>query len=785
VSSSANSRDVPWDSLLLDRQDRTSLVSIARQRRLVLDDGHGPRWVDLCWVDEVALALIDLAMRRRQGLDLVYPAPAGEVAVLLAAQLLLRQFQLAQVARTRAAPLSLGLVTADPTMAERIWKQLRIATSGDRVPIDEVFGCYRAGPDGESPLGGRRFTGIIIGQACARWPVDYLVVDHLAGLVRVAEHQTSVEVFADPLDRALARADERGRLIWGWCDADLMRWNDDLEIRREHTVPFSVAEDRLGTVARGVDVSVTVARHPEAEAAVRHAREDLRLLRAMAPITPNRNVERGMSAAWHHLTTLMSLPCEPKRFDRFAGLPPWAARATRTFEPELSAWATTLDGDMREIATILASDIGDLRAALDLGNPLETALKAAAASRTETLVVTRTRTASRALLDALGGAPDGPGVGALTMCAIGRLHRQGTWARALMIGEPWPWDWHRLLSGLAGDLTVVALGEEAAKECASMVSAVREARDHWGGSQVRGRTWRALVGTDPPPPPAAVPSTVRPTVFVDGAEFVPPPDPFTSFASLFDLEPLDIGGEGPASGLARQADDGGWAAAVPAVAVDTDQGRVLLETGRSVEVRVGPTIVDRRTDQIHSGDVLLIGRRQGRVGLLEALEERLAHRPDLLAARMLIDRYHRLVRERLAEAGLSYATLHRKLVALGCDKTAFATRSWVTEGGIMAPRDRADLQRLAAALDLGMSDVQIGELFAGVQRRRVFRRAAGRVLAQAARSSTLVDDAQRVDAETGLSIADLRDAVIEAVVLDVSRCDAPVPVTLLGRLEPS
>ena len=219
--------------------------------------------------------------------------------------------------------------------------------------------------------------------------------------------------------------------------------------------------------------------------------------------------------------------------------------------------------------------------------------------------------------------------------------------------------------------------------------------------------------------------------------------------------------------------------------MNTDQGRVFLEAGRSVEVRIGPKIVDRRTDRLQTGDVLLIGRRQGRVGLLEALEERLADRPDLLAARMLIDRYHRLVRERLAETGLSYAELHRRLVSLGCDKTSFATRSWVTEGGMMAPRDRVDLQRLSTALDLGMSDVQVDELFAGVQRRRVFRRAAGRVLAQAARSSTLVGDTRRVDAETGLSIADLRDAVVEAVVLDVSPCDAPVPLTLIGRLEPS
>ena len=41
---------------------------------------------------EVALALIDLAQRRSQDLTIVYPAPAGLVGVLLAAELLLGQF---------------------------------------------------------------------------------------------------------------------------------------------------------------------------------------------------------------------------------------------------------------------------------------------------------------------------------------------------------------------------------------------------------------------------------------------------------------------------------------------------------------------------------------------------------------------------------------------------------------------------------------------------------------------------------------------------------------------
>ena len=781
MSATTSEPRAAWDAVLLEREGGASLVTIARDRRLVLEDAHGPHWVDLSWVDEAALALVDLAVRRGQSVDLVYPAPAGTVAVLLAAQLLLGRFLATRGARGAPSP-SLGLVTADPTMAERVWKQLRIATLGDRAPIDEVFACFRAGPDGESPVGGRRFTGIIIGQACAGWPVDCLVVDHLAGLVSVPSGQASVEVFADPLDPALRRAEHDGRLLWGWADSDLARWNDALEVHRDHTVPFSVATERLSAIAHGVDVTISVAHHADAEAALARVREDLRLLRVLTPERSNRHVERGLSAAWHHLSTLTSLACEPGRFDRFAGLPPWAARATRTFEPELTAWARTLDGDQAEIATLLASDIGDLRAALDTVNPLGSALAELAGGDTAALVVTKTKTASRALLDALGADPDASAVGPLSVCAIGRLHRHGTWPRAVVVGEPAPWDWHRILSGLSIEVTVLALGEASGRTCAASVDSVRAARERWGSPEIRGRTWRTLLGTDPPPAPAPV-AARPPALVLDGAEFVPEPDPFEPFDSLFDLDPLDIGDEGPTSQLARQLDDGDWAAAVAAVVVTTDRGRVLLEEARSVEVRVGPKIEDRRPLKLLHGDVLLIGRRQGRVGLLEALEERLGDRPDLLAARMLLDRYHQLVRARFAQSGFSIADLHRKLEALGCDKTAFAVRSWVTEGGIMAPRDLSDLRLLCVALDLGMSDVQIGELFACVQRRRVFRRAAGRALAEAARSSTLVGDQRRVDPDTGLSIADLRDAVIEAVVLEVRPCEERVPLTLLGRLE--
>src|SRR5262249_7883821 len=151
--------------------------------------------------------------------------------------------------------------------ATRTWEALRIATTGSRESLTGVFPCFRAGPEGESPVLGRAFRGLIIGQRCLGWPVDYLVVDHLAGPVAVHGHARTIEVFSDPLDLALGRAESQGRSIWGWSEPDLARWNRELEVRRDHTVPFSVASDRLDAIAHGVDVTITVAHHPEAEAA--------------------------------------------------------------------------------------------------------------------------------------------------------------------------------------------------------------------------------------------------------------------------------------------------------------------------------------------------------------------------------------------------------------------------------------------------------------------------------------------------------------------------------------
>ncbi|MFD1935140.1 hypothetical protein ACFSKW_27070 [Nonomuraea mangrovi] len=770
-----------WDGALIRSQVPTSLVGIARQGRLARDYGNGPKAVGLSEVDETALALIDLAAERRKNLALVYPAPAGEVSVLLAAQLLLQRFQ-------RHEPLpAIGIVTADTTRAAHTWERLSITTHGEHVKLSEVFACFRAGPNGEAPHGGRRVRGLIVGERSVGWDVDGLIEDHLAGAVQGGLKVPSVELYADPLDPRLESAATRGVLVWGWPESELTHGQPRTPIFEDQT-PFSVAHERLRTLAEGVSVAVEISRHDDAEAAIRRAREDLRVLRELAGPHPTRNIRKGLSVAWHHLSTLTALPCRPLDFDRFASLPPIGARKTSAFAAEIVAWARTLEGDLSEIAALLAGDLDELRAVLDLGHPFLHSLTKIAEQGPESVAIVKTRTAARALAFSLCGDPNARDlkVGSLSIVGMSKLHRSGSYDNAIIVGVPAKWDWHRVDSGLARSVRVLVLGREDGRVCGKVGRALKRYREHWGSPAVRGETWRALLRCEPPPAPHCRSRPDRLVVLDDREQFVQDSDPFDALGSLSQFEPLRIGEEGIEESLAVPNEQGGWIAEVPALRVETDLGSIMLEVGRHVEVRDGRTVTERQPERLVPGMRLLIGRKAGRLGLLEALEERLhSRRPDLVVGRLLIDDLHQRIRARLRETDLTCLALHERLERLGCDKGIAAVRGWVSGASTLAPRDLSDLCHLNNVLDLELSETRLKELFAAVRRWRGFRRSAGRALAEAARASTVPPDHARTDGYTGLSIADLREAVIEANVIRVASPPIPTPLAEIGHLETS
>lgn len=765
----------PWDLILVAGEGPGSLVAIGQEGRLMRETKSGSVRVKLSTVDEAVLALVDLALEHRCNVTVVYPAPAGEVSVLLAGEILLRRFV------NKEKSQSVGIVTSDTVSASRLWEQLKIATVGAQPRISEVFPCYRAGPNGESPMGRRKFRGALIGRRYDDWPVDAVIVDHLAGPVDAEPAVPTVRIFANPRDPELARLNDCGELIWGWTEEDLAALQEVSIGDQKSTVPFSVAVDRLATMAGGVRTTIHVAHHLDAEKIVKRLRDDLHTLRDFAGDTSLPSVMKGIKVAWHHVSTLISLPCRPSEFDRFAGLPPFAARATRTFEPEIAAWATTLDGDLREIADIIASDMGDLRAELENANPFAEELSKTV-TEPGTLIVMNTQTAVRAFLGAHEGDSPYGVADAANVLAQKQLHREGTWDHVVVVGTPSPWEWHQYDSGLSPDVHVLVLGDLDARLGKRALEGLHEARARFGCAEARSRVFQELIGYAPPNPPV-LPNVDNEIVVVDARETAPEIDPFEALQPLLSSIPLIVGEEGIEESIAEQTSDAAWHGAVDAVEVVTDKGMILLPRARLVDVRKGEEIVTCRAEALQPGSFLIIDRHGGRLGLLEALSERLKReRPDLLAANLLIRELRTNAQGSFSASGLTYNEFFERLRSIGFEKTYHTACSYVDDDGPMAPRDFEDLKRLNEVLSLDMSGLRLRELFTGVQRWRGFRRAAGRALIAASRVSLESTDALRVDHETGLSLADLRDLVLEAGILEVRECSEQVPLIEIGRL---
>jgi hypothetical protein len=631
----------------------------------------------------------------------------------------------------------------------------------------------------------RPFTGVLIGRRWSDWPTPITVVDHLSGPVEGNPTGTVIRLFADPLDRELADLAQRDELIWGWSDSIISLWHEDLEVAARGTVPFSVAHGRLTNMAHGVSLNVVVARQDDASAAIERLRDDLRTLTAAAGEVPPYHMVLGLRTAWSHAYTLAGLPCRPTQYDQFAGMPPRAARSTASFVPEMLAWARSLTGDLRDYVESVASDLADLRAALDASNPLQSAIADELATQARALGVMRTRTAALAYATQANWPASGSTAferGKAKLTWYGRLARSESWPTAAVVGAPPRSAWHRVESGLAQRLSVLVIGDQEADRARRAYSELRRARADLASLWRRERVWRELIDDSPPEAPLDVPYEPQAIeVTLLPAERTPD-DPFSPLGALLrDERPL-LDDEGSSERIA-QPDGGAWSTFVDAVEVVTTEGRILLGCDDEVDVLTnsGDTEVILAIDLVR-GLRLVIGREQGRVGLLEALESSLQHRQDILVARLLIRDYRDRIRDAFDARSRDIRALIQSLYELGCTKTEQTIRTWVTVGGPMAPRDFDDLVRLSTALELNLTTQRHREVFAALTRVRVFRRAAGRALSQAALTAASTLDESRIDPETGLSVADLRDAVLVATVESVELLAEPVRLADTGRL---
>ena len=761
------------ESVLIERQKSGTLVNIAREMRLALDKQR----VHLNWIDEASIALVEAAISRGRNLTLVYPAPAGQVAVLLAGQILIHRFI------SGNPSTAVGIVTGDPAGAERTWKDLNIISKGSRSYLNENFPCWRAKPDGQSPFDRQDFQGILIGRKCRNWHVDVIIIEQLVDEVQVEAEGPNIRVVADPLNPILENIVNTGDLIWGWCREQLKQ----LPVSRgddSFGVPFSVAEERLVTIVDGGAITVGVCGHPEAERAIENLREDLLAFGAEHLDRDRRTVVSGLRRAWMHTSTLCSLPCRPVEYDRFCGVPPVAARETSSFHKEIEAWAQILEDDHRDFGLMIATDLFDLRAALERDNPFKRELLNMVGDGMETLVVVRTKTAARAITESLGGHTADMRFKNLQFTWMSRLHNERSWPRAVIVGAPPRSAWHRVDSGLSADLRILTMGKKEAARVRLAAQSMRVKRVKWANEDNKLRVWRELFDEEPPDYSRMVIDEVVDVLEVAGEDFLEEPDPFSPIAELMtDDRPL-WAGEGAGDRLARPSDSGEWSATTEAVEVRTLDGSILLPVSREVDVMAGDRITSVLAPELKPGHIILIGRQQGRLGLIEALQETLERqRPDLLAANLLTLDYHDRVISAFNQSGLDPESLYHKLLMLDCNKGLPAVRSWVvSSGGPMGPRDEDDHFRLNSALGMELSGSEVREYFAAINRIRTFRRQAGRALSRAATAATATGDDSGLEEQFGISVSDLNDAVVQTTVVSVQFSKDQVPLSATGRL---
>ncbi|MCY4579224.1 MAG: hypothetical protein OXD31_09250 [Chloroflexi bacterium] len=772
---------LPWEVALIEGQGLGSLVNVAREGRLSRRVGGTVTRVELNLIDESMLALVDAALSRRYDISFVYPAAAGEVSALLAAQILISRLL------SRHPSPSVGIVTADVTPLARVWNEITFGNAGGRAPISDVFPCVRTGPDGVYERTRSSFRGVMVGRRFADWPVDVVIRDRLGGLVDGSSPQVpTIDLYADPFDSSLEDSANRGALVWSWGIADLGTLQSFEGRQWGSRLPFSVANDRLSTVADGIARTIHVAHNEEAERASKALKDDLLTIRQMAGGSPKSQLLRGLRAAWHHYRTLQAMPVRPSQFDRFSGVPPVAARPTSTYEPELSAWARSVGGEIGELAEIIAGDIADLRVALEASPPfiaeISEMVHDLGFQLNEPLFVVKNATAMRALVDELGGDVRTGAVGSCRFVSVRTLHRSGTWKNAFVIGMPPRWEWHRLDSGICRDLHLLVLGDDEASACVRSLESLWFARQKWSSADRRTQVWRKVIGESTPPRPRMERKNLSAPKMVGAARFIEEPNPFEAFESLLMPGPL-FSEEGPSDTLAERGEDGRWRAEVDAVEVVTDAGTILFPKNRAVDARVRTSLESLPAYRLSPGMFLILNRQAGSAGLLNAVSERMrAQRPDLYVVNLLIRDLGATTREGFRRSGFEYAELHRRLVRLGFDKTYQAARGYVREDGPIAPRDFSDLKMLNSVLDLGYDGNALSQTFQAVQRERTFRRALGRSLAEAARKTAVSSMDDVIDDETGLSISDLTELVLEAKVVRVLKCTEPVPLNETGFL---
>lgn len=761
----------PWDARLVRCHPAPSLLEVARERRLEYFDGGGWRPAQLDFVEESALAAAGLAKRAEVGLAIQFPVLHDMLPCLLA-------LHLALIERAHERPCRVGVVTPNPALFERYWHRFAIRGFADRVPVAEAFPIMVDDQVRPPMLRGAGSPTIVVGRTVGRHldGLDALVVEWGANCPQVLA-PWAVYVSFDPRDPLLADFERSGRPVWGWPRTQLQLWYEDLTPDQVLAGPAWPAQRLLLRFAQGWKVRIV----PCSNEVVEHALGALLQLaaRSLTPLGADDGPVRMLARDfWRALQLVLSVPVRPTDYDDVASILYYGACTIRATFDRLEALARSLGPEIMDRIGPLLVRLIELRDALNESNPVEPYL--VRLSQCADVLVCRNATVAATVCSLLLRA----GVEAVPEVTwLRRLRHAPPVRRLVFAGMPPDYAWPSLI-GVAGEVVVVVPSRWCGLRVQATVAEYDRAMARWGALESRTRAWRALTGSEPPPPPLDEPDDPCP-VHLEGVQTASIADPWDVLHGVAWLadSPTEPPSEdddlmGPPPGDREPAGDHG---PVAALRIETDRGTVLLPADAVVEVLDGAEIREVPVAALQSGARLVVGRGSRRVGLLDAVARA---SPALQRVRVVVEYHRSLLHQKFVETGMTISELHRRLRAIGCTRAKETVQTWVSSTGPMAPQQLDDLALLHRALGTGLPERSVREVFAAIQRYRGFRRAAGRVLHEAAvKALSPLARSKRVDPHTGLSLEDLLSTVEMVTVLRVQQSPELVARARLGRLE--
>lgn len=745
--------------------------------------------------DMELLASADAALASRVPLAVVLPPAAASASVLLGAcavvSAVLHRGKLDVQAALVSSRLADRVLYDELAFGNESLAKLvpRAAVAPDGSPT--VIGKSSPSAKGRMYLtsSAERLTPLLSDLESLVLTAGRVTAPDLARLLGTTRAQIPVVYLTgDPNDAALDTVRNAGGIVWAW-DRHALAALAELAAptRSRDAGPLIASTDALRASSHATITIHQPAGGPLDDALDRMWTATAALAAALASDARGPGAEVGARWAWGAFNALALLPVAPAVFDRYTPANPYHLKFSAV--PDIArefarnASASTQDA-WAQLADALADGTDAARAQPRSGQVIEWVAARVEADLPATLVV-RNAIAAEALHAVLDESPSTPPdwAGVVAVRTLASVNKSGMTMELCVPGIPPRYQVALLALPPATAVTVLACGPRETRRAVRMVVTARARL-----AELRRETIEVSgprLGL--PVAPMKDSDPVANIEVVHGGQLRPPtvedlnvsgPDPF-EFDLLATLAHAAVDSDEDVSDIRTDRPVGTDMVTVIAVLLAGSK-TLFLEPNDVVTRRRGTTLSRVAAKSLAARDRLLLVDRTARTDLRVTLTAKLSERTQFAALRMLVDFWH----QRAALAGQIPGCTYQQILdrMTGTSITTTGTISNWIRGVVDGPADHDDLVRFARAIgdDLLLSEAERVSL--ALRTLHTANRKLGHWLAAQVSRATNRRRDELVDADLGVHVSDLLDAISEHEVLTVEKATREVPAWQVGSL---